>query len=71
MRPTNGQYIPIQQFEIYEIEMPLRHAFETSFGVTTGRRVIVVFALDAEGNIGFGECTGTVVGSDARTIPSP
>jgi len=57
MEPTNSQTIPIKRFEVYEIEMPLRHAFETSFGVTTGRRVLIVFAVDADGNVGFGECT--------------
>lgn len=57
MESNKAQNIPIKHFEIHEIEMPLRHAFETSFGVTTGRRVLLVFAVDPDGNIGFGECT--------------
>ena len=57
MESNKAQNIPIKHFEIHEIEMPLRHAFETSFGVTTGRRLLLVFAVDPDGNIGFGECT--------------
>lgn len=37
--------------------MPLRAAFETSFGVTTSRRVIVVRVFDKSGATGYGECT--------------
>ena len=37
--------------------MPLKHAFETSFGVTKERRIIVVEAHDESGAIGYGECT--------------
>jgi len=57
MKPTVAQTIPIQLLEINEIEMPLLHAFETSFGITTGRRVLIVSAIDMDGNIGYGECT--------------
>lgn len=57
MEPTAAKNLPIERFDINEIEMPLRHAFETSFGVTTGRRVLIVSAVDSEGNVGFGECT--------------
>lgn len=57
MEPAKAQNFPIKHFELHEIEMPLRNAFETSFGVTTGRRVLLVFAVDTDGNVGFGECT--------------
>ncbi len=57
MEQTAEQTIPIRHFEINEIEMPLRHTFETSFGVTKGRRVLIISAVDADGNVGFGECT--------------
>ena len=37
--------------------MPLKTAFETSFGVTTARRVIIVRVFDKSGAYGYGECT--------------
>ncbi|QQS43164.1 MAG: o-succinylbenzoate synthase [Acidobacteriota bacterium] len=37
--------------------MPLKSAFETSFGVTTTRRVLIVQASDGNGFCGYGECT--------------
>jgi O-succinylbenzoate synthase len=37
--------------------MPLKTRFETSFGVTTKRRVIIVRVFDRDGAIGYGECT--------------
>ena len=49
--------LTLQRIELVEIEMPLKHSFETSFGVTTGRRVILVRAIDHTGNAGYGECT--------------
>ena len=39
-----------------EIQMPLAHPFETSFGRTTDRRILLV-ELQAEGLTGWGECT--------------
>ncbi|MCW5956570.1 MAG: o-succinylbenzoate synthase [Pyrinomonadaceae bacterium] len=49
--------LTLQRIELVEIDMPLKHSFETSFGVTTGRRVILVRAIDNNGNAGYGECT--------------
>lgn len=46
----------IDRIELREINLPLVAPFETSFGVTTGRRIIIV-KLFAEGLIGWGECT--------------
>jgi len=39
-----------------EIRMPLLHPFETSFGVTKERRIVLV-ELQSEGVTGWGECT--------------
>jgi O-succinylbenzoate synthase len=40
-----------------EIRLPLVHYFETSFGRTTERRIILVRILDRDGAEGWGECT--------------
>ncbi len=32
----------IEAITLREINMPLAHPFETSFGVTTGRRILLV-----------------------------
>jgi O-succinylbenzoate synthase len=40
-----------------EIRLRLRHVFETSFGQTTERRILLVRALEADGAEGWGECT--------------
>ncbi|MFN2412798.1 MAG: o-succinylbenzoate synthase [Pyrinomonadaceae bacterium] len=37
--------------------MPLKAPFETSFGVTTKRRIIIVRVFDKSGASGYGECT--------------
>jgi len=47
----------IQSIELREIRLPLIHFFETSFGRTTERRIILVRATDADGAEGWGECT--------------
>ena len=47
----------ITEIELREIRLPLVHFFETSFGRTTERRIILVRALDEEGTEGWGECT--------------
>jgi O-succinylbenzoate synthase len=40
-----------------EIRLPLVHFFETSFGRTTERRIVLVRVLDRDGAQGWGECT--------------
>jgi len=45
----------IDAIHLREINMPLAHPFETSFGVTTGRRILLV-EIEAEGLTGWGEC---------------
>src|SRR3954451_19574431 len=37
--------------------MPLLTPFETSFGRATTRRILIVRAFDADGAVGYGECT--------------
>ncbi len=49
--------LQLERIELREIEMPLKAPFETSFGVTTSRRVIVVRVFDKTGATGYGECT--------------
>ncbi|HKT13061.1 MAG TPA: o-succinylbenzoate synthase [Terriglobia bacterium] len=46
----------IEQIELLEIRMPLVHFFETSFGRTTDRRIVLLRAR-AEGLEGWGEVT--------------
>ena len=47
----------IASIELREITLPLVHFFETSFGRTTKRRIILVRVLAAHGAEGWGECT--------------
>jgi O-succinylbenzoate synthase len=47
----------IQSIELREIRLPLVHFFETSFGRTTERRIILARVTDADGAQGWGECT--------------
>ena len=45
----------IEAIRLREINLPLVHPFETSFGRTTGRRILLV-ELQADGLTGWGEC---------------
>jgi len=47
----------ISSIELREIRLPLVHFFETSFGRTTERRIVLVRVLDYDGAEGWGECT--------------
>ena len=47
----------IQSIELREIRLPLIHFFETSFGRTTERRILLARLIDADGAEGWGECT--------------
>ncbi len=51
------QNLNLEKLELREIEMPLKNAFETSFGVTTSRRVVIARVTDKSGAAGYGECT--------------
>lgn len=46
----------IEAITLREIRMPLVHFFETSFGRTTERRILLV-TVHSEGVVGWGECT--------------
>lgn len=47
----------IQSIELREIRLPLVHFFETSFGRTTERRIVLARVTDTDGAEGWGECT--------------
>lgn len=47
----------ISSIELREIRLPLIHFFETSFGRTTERRILLIRVTDNEGAVGWGECT--------------
>jgi o-succinylbenzoate synthase len=46
----------LEKIELFEIEMPLKYPFETSFGRETGRRVLLIRVCDKDGVTGWGEC---------------
>jgi O-succinylbenzoate synthase len=45
----------IDAIHMREVNMPLAYPFETSFGLTTGRRILLI-ELEAEGLTAWGEC---------------
>ena len=47
----------IASVELREIRLPLIHFFETSFGRTTERFIVLVRVIDRDGVEGWGECT--------------
>ena len=47
----------ISAIELREIRLPLIHFFETSFGRTTDRRIILARVIGPHGPEGWGECT--------------
>lgn len=49
--------LDLERLELREIELPLKSPFETSFGRTTQRRIMIVRAFDKSGAFGYGECT--------------
>jgi len=49
--------VNISAVELREIRLPLIHFFETSFGRTTERRIVLVRVIDRDGDEGWGECT--------------
>ena len=49
--------LKIKQIELIEINLPLVHFFETSFGRTYERRIILTRVVDVEGTEGWGEVT--------------
>jgi len=59
MPATEEHCLPllISSIELREIRLPLIHFFETSFGRTKERRIILVRVRDRDGAEGWGECT--------------
>lgn len=49
--------LQLEKIELSEIELPLLNSFETSFGVFTGRRIMMIRVWDKDGASGWGECT--------------
>src|SRR6185295_13368542 len=49
--------LQLERIELREVELPLKWPFETSFGRTTKRRIMIVRVYDKSGAIGYGECT--------------
>lgn len=47
----------LKTVELREIRLPLIHFFETSFGRTTERRILLVRVVEEGGTEGWGECT--------------
>ena len=47
----------IERIELFEIRLPLVHFFETSFGRTFERRIILTCVTDRDGATGWGEYT--------------
>lgn len=47
----------LQKLDLREIELPLKAPFETSFGTTFERRILIVRVFDRDGAVGYGECT--------------
>lgn len=48
--------LQLERIELREIELPLKYPFETSFGRTTRRRILIVRLFDRGGASGYGEC---------------
>ncbi len=48
--------IRLEEVRLHEIQLPLVHSFETSFGRTFRRRIILVVVKSRDG-FGYGECT--------------
>ncbi len=46
----------LERLELREIDLPLLSPFETSFGRTTRRRILIVRVFDTSGASGYGEC---------------
>jgi O-succinylbenzoate synthase len=49
--------VKIVSIEMREIRLRLVHVFETSFGKTTERRILLIRVADENGGEGWGECT--------------
>src|SRR5262249_37655657 len=51
--------LKLERIELREIELPLKSPFETSFGRTTRRRILIVKVINRDGVSGYGECVAS------------
>lgn len=51
--------LKLERVELREIELPLKSPFETSFGRTTRRRILLLRVFDKTGASGYGECVAS------------
>jgi o-succinylbenzoate synthase len=51
--------LKLERIELREIELPLKSPFETSFGRTTRRRILIVKVINKDGAVGYGECVAS------------
>ena len=51
--------LKLERIELREIELPLKSPFETSFGRTTRRRILIVKIVNKDGASGYGECVAS------------
>ena len=51
--------LKLERIELREIELPLKSPFETSFGRTTRRRILIVTVFNHDGACGYGECVAS------------
>jgi len=49
----------LERIELREIELALKSPFETSFGRTTRRRILIVKVFNRDGASGYGECVAS------------
>src|SRR3984885_15642222 len=54
--PRNATFMKIDAIILRELHVPLVRPFETSFGVTSNRRILLA-EVQSEGLTGWGECT--------------
>ena len=51
--------LQLERIELREIQLPLKSPFETSFGRTTRRRILIVRVFNHDGASGYGECVAS------------
>jgi O-succinylbenzoate synthase len=50
-------HLKLHSLELCEIGLPLKAPFETSFGTTFERRILIVRVVNDDGAVGYAECT--------------
>lgn len=51
------QTISLSQLELHILDLPQKSHFTSGIGIRTSRRTLIVKWIDAEGRIGYGECS--------------